>query len=70
MYLHHQRERNAKPAFGWLGTMDHGLIQATPSTRPCILVTLWMYNVRLVSHPYYTKHAVPGDVRKMSSLDS
>jgi hypothetical protein len=73
MYEHHQREINGKPNRGWLRTMLYSL------TQQLIRQDLEYYVLyvamrpdhcpRLVSYPYYTKFARPGDATYFRHID-
>ena len=73
MYEHHQREINGRPNRGWLRTMLHSL------TQQLIRQDLQYYLLyvamrpdrcsRLVSYPYYTKFARPGDSTVFRHID-
>lgn len=73
MYEHHQREINGKPNRGWLRTMLYSL------TQQLIRQDLQYYLLyvamrpdhcsRLVSYPYYTKFARPGDSTVFRHID-
>ncbi|KAF7505499.1 hypothetical protein GJ744_000746 [Endocarpon pusillum] len=73
MYKHHQREINGKPNRGWLRTMLYLLTQQLIRQDP----QYWMlyvamrpdHNQRLVSYPYYTKFARPGDSTVFRHMD-
>ena len=73
MYLHHQRDRNGKPNYGWLRVMFYSLTQQL--IRQDIMY--WMLyaclrpdrNVRLISYPYYTKYAIEGDNTYFRHID-
>ena len=73
MYFHHQRLVGNKPNYGWLRTMFHALIQQVMRQDP----VYWMlyvalrpdHNYRLISYPYYTKYAKPGDQTFFRHID-
>ncbi|KAI4137511.1 MAG: hypothetical protein L6R39_007243 [Caloplaca ligustica] len=65
MYEHHQREINGRSNKGWLRTMMYSLIQqlVRQDLQYYILYVAARpdHNQRLISYPYYTKFARPGD---------
>ena len=73
MYRHHQRDIMGRTSYGWLRTMVHSLAQQAMRQDPQyyrMYVALrpdraW----RLVSYPYYTKYAVPGDSTYFRHVD-
>ncbi|KAL8788068.1 MAG: hypothetical protein Q9195_007482 [Heterodermia aff. obscurata] len=73
VYLHHQRERNGKPNYGWCRTMIYSLSQQVIRTD----LSYWMlyaalrpnHNMRLVAYPYYTKYAVEHDRTGFAHVD-
>lgn len=73
MYEHHQREINGKPNRGWLRTMLYSVVQQlVRQDLQYYLLYVAMrpdHNQRLVSYPYYTKFARPGDSTIFQHVD-
>ncbi|KAF7512802.1 hypothetical protein GJ744_000369 [Endocarpon pusillum] len=65
MYEHHQREINGRSNKGWLRTMVYSLVQQLVRQDPEYYILYVAarpdHNPRLVSYPYYTEFARPGD---------
>ena len=73
MYRHHLREQNGVSNYGWCRNMWHSLVQQVIRQDP-VLYALNVaarpdLNWRLVSFPYYTKYASPGDSTKFKHID-
>ena len=73
MYRHHLREINGKPNYGWCRNMIHSIGQQLIRQDPLYYMlyaalrpdSQW----RLVTYPYYTKYAVPGDNTYFRHID-
>ena len=73
LYAHHQRKINGKDNLGWERNMVHSLTQQVMRQDPvyyalyCALRPdkVW----KLISYPYYTKYAQPGDQTYFRHLD-
>jgi hypothetical protein len=65
MYMHHQRLISGRPNSGWLRNMYHSLVQQVVRSYP--VYYMWYCALRedhpwrMISCPYYTKYAKPGD---------
>jgi hypothetical protein len=73
MYRHHLREQNGKANYGWCRNMWHSLVQQVMRQDPVFyglnVAARGDGNWRLVSFPYYTKYAMPGDATGFKHID-
>ena len=73
MYLHHLQDRNGQSNRGWSRVMYHSLTQQIVRQD----LEYWSLcaslrtdgNPRMVSYPYYTKHAIMGDSTEFCHID-
>ena len=73
MYLHHLREQNGVPNYGWCRNMWHSLVQQAMRQDPVFyalnVAARPDKNWRLISFPYYTKYAMAGDSTGFRHID-
>ncbi|KAI9689819.1 MAG: hypothetical protein M1822_009701 [Bathelium mastoideum] len=73
MYLHHQRELNGEPNYGWLRSMWHGIGQQIIRQDPLYYLYYVLlrpdHNTWLISYPYYAKYTKAGDHTEFRHID-